>query len=160
MLKYESSLRVPVCDGLILSPGSSCWWLLIPPSYKTNERSWPTHNFLSCWSTSTSRVWVNIYLNSVSFISIILPIPVLWSNYLRFDCKISFLLWRYAMNRNADFETVRDIKEKLCYIRWTKIIIVWHTFIKSVWLLLIGSVPLQLWLQKGVSIGTWDYHPC
>ena len=27
---------------------------------------------------------------------------------------------RYAMNKTADFETVREIKEKLCYIRYAK----------------------------------------
>lgn len=75
--------------------------------------------------------------------------------------KYNFLCWRYAMNRTADFETVRQIKEKLCYIRWTNNLVLYSDLVKHDALPSnVISVFLQLWLQERISTGAWDHHPC
>lgn len=92
--------------------------------------------------------------------------PILCENKLldhKIDNQVIFF-WvsfcRYAMNRTADFETVREIKEKLCYIRW--IFMFFSRFMNLTYKIEFDttSILMQLWLQKGISTGTWDHHPC
>lgn len=77
---------------------------------------------------------------------------------------------RYAMNRTSDFETVREIKEKLCYIRWIAISLPnyfpWlflskvHVMLLITFSLIMAFILLQLWLQERVSIGAGDHYSC
>jgi len=64
------------------------------------------------------------------------------------------------MNKAADFETVREIKEKLCYIR---LVVLLFLIIIPTLLLYMYSWQLydvQLWLQTRIPAWTWDHNPC
>ena len=59
---------------------------------------------------------------------------------------------RYAMNKTADFETVREIKEKLCYIRYAKTFVHSLEYIcfKSV---LFSSLLAVMTTRESISLG-------
>ena len=62
---------------------------------------------------------------------IFLAIHVLHINCFYFDWSIK-VFCECMVSRIADFETVRDIKEKLCYVRLANIIIVRFAFMEFI----------------------------
>jgi hypothetical protein len=89
------------------------------------------------------------------FISVV--IPVLWKAepfYASILTENNFCSSRYAVSRTADFETVRAIKEKLCYIRLitnlkTKIGIVWSIIFSQ----LLIYFPIAMITRGNISRG-------